>query len=284
MAVVVGVATVVTKELHRVVGGNVLGVVLHEFLGAFPQSRNGSRVLVQAENEAVLLALLGHQTEGVVVDVAVELDGGLDSPVVFVVHHQWLAEEETRLEAAHVAVGNRVTVDDFALSHVLANLFGLVLVNPFRERPVLLGDLAIESVAGNERCGNLFECIIKGIVVQKDPIVVVSSVEAVLNLTDGASNLPDIAISGKSDESGIHSRTGGEADEIVESGIVGCHGKREIFGIAGQSLLRRRLGAFGCILGLLIGARGKCAFVDVDALVLGVGDEIENQNSLLPTD
>lgn len=276
MAVVVGITTVVTKELHRVVGGNVLGVVLDEFLGAFPQGRNGSRVLVQAENEAVLFALLGHQTEGVVVDVAVELDGGLDSPVVFVVHHQWLAEEEARLEAAHVTVGNRVAVDDFALGHVLANLFGLVLVNPFWERPVLLGDLAIESLAGNERCGDLFESVIKGIVVQKDPVVVVSSVEAVLNLTDGASNLPDVAVSGESDESGIHSRTGGKADEIVEPGIVGCHGQREIFSIAGQSFLRRGLGVFGCIVGLLIGAWGKCAFADVDALVLGIGDEIED--------
>lgn len=260
----------------------MLGVVLHKLLGALPQSRNGSRVLVQAENEAVLFALLGHHTEGVVVDVAVELDGGLHSPVVFVVHHQRLAEKEARLEAAHVTVGNRVAVDDLALTHVLANLFGLVLVNPLRERPVLLGDLAIESLAGDERSGDLFECSIKGLVVEEDPIVVVSSVEAVLNLTDGASNLPDIGISGESDESGIHSGTRSKADEIVESGIVGGHGKREIFSIAGQSLLRRRLGVFGGLLGLLVGARCKCAFADVDALVLGIGDEIENQNRLCP--
>lgn len=277
MAVVVVFTTVVTQELHRVVGCNVLGVVLDKLLGALPQSRNSSRVLVQTENEAVLFALLGHQTEGIVVDVAVELDGGLHSPVVFVVHHQRLAEEEARLEAAHVSVGNRVAVDDFALSHVLANLLGLVLVNPLRERPVLLGNLAIESLAGNERCSDLLECSIKGLVVQEDPIVVVSSVEAVLNLADGAGNLPDIGISGQSDESGIHSRARGEANEIVESGVIWCHGKREIFGIAGQSLLWRRLGILGRIVGLLlVGAWCKCAFADVDPLVLGIADEIEN--------
>lgn len=280
MAVVVVFTTVVTQELHRVVGRNVLGVVLHELLGALPQRRNGSWVLVQTENEAVLLALLGHQTEGVVVDVAVELDGGLHSPVVFVVHHQRLAEEEARLEAAHVAVGNRITVDDLALTHVFANLFGLVLVDPLGERPVLLGDLAVESLAGNERSGDLLECSIKGLVVQEDPIVVVSSVEAVLNLADRASNIPDIGISGKSDESGIHSRARSNAHQIVESGVAWCHCKREIFGIAGQSLLRRGFVVLARILGLLVGARCKCAFADVDSLVLGIADEIENQNSL----
>lgn len=143
MAVVVILAAVVAQEAHGVVCSNVLGVVLHELLGAVPESLDGLGVLIQAKNKAVLLATLVHDAERIVVDIAIQLNGGLNTPVVFVVHHERLSEEETRFEAAHVTVTDGVTVDDFTLSHVLAHLLGLVLVNPLGERPMLGGNLAI---------------------------------------------------------------------------------------------------------------------------------------------
>jgi hypothetical protein len=133
MALVVVLTTVITEETHRVVGRDMLGVVLHELLGASPEGRNGVDVLVKRENKTVLLVVLVHDTEGVVVDVAEELDGGLNTPVVFVVHHELLSEEETGLESAHVTVADGVTVDDLALMHILTDLAGLLLVNPLRE-------------------------------------------------------------------------------------------------------------------------------------------------------
>lgn len=252
MAVVVGFTTVVTQKLHRVVLGNVLGVVLHKFLGALPQSGNGGGVLVQAQHKAVLLSILNHQAEGVVVNVAVELDGGLHAPVVFVVQHQGLAEEEARLEAAHVAVADRVAVDDLALSHVLSHLLGLVLVNPLGEGPVLGSNLAIVCLAGHQGRRHLLKGAVKGLVVEKDPVVVVSSVEAVLDLADRASNIPDVAVSGEGDKGGVDSGAGGNTHQVVPSGVVRGQGKRKVLCIARGSLWRRGLGD---ILGLLVGAR-----------------------------
>lgn len=140
---VVVLAVVVAEEAHRVVLCNVLWVVLHEFLDTVPESRNGLDVFVETEHKAVLLALLLHQPEGVVMNVAEDLDAGLNTPVVIVVHHEGLAEKEARLESAHVTIADGVSVDDLALPHVLADLLGPLLINVRRERPVLLGDLAI---------------------------------------------------------------------------------------------------------------------------------------------
>jgi hypothetical protein len=95
MALVVVLTAIVTEEAHGVTLSDVLGVVLHELLGAGPESRNGVNVLVEGENETVLLVVLVHDAEGIVVNVAEELDGGLDTPIIFVVHHELLSEEET---------------------------------------------------------------------------------------------------------------------------------------------------------------------------------------------
>lgn len=130
MAPVVSSAAVITQEAHRVVLGEMLRVVLDELLGALPQRWDGLLVLEKTKDEAVLLALLGHETERIVVNVAEELDGGLNAPVVLVVEHQFLLEEEARLEATHVTVALRVTVDDLPRAHILAHLLGLLLVDP----------------------------------------------------------------------------------------------------------------------------------------------------------
>ena len=106
VAVVVGVAAVITQEAHRVVVGDVLRVRLDELLHALPQRGDRLDVLVQAEHEAVLLAVLRHELERVVADVAVELDARLHTPVPFVLHHQWVSEEEAGFVATHVAIAD----------------------------------------------------------------------------------------------------------------------------------------------------------------------------------
>lgn len=237
MAVVVRATVIVTQEAHRVIRRNVLGVVLHELLGAVPKRGDGLAILVQAENEAVLLVVLLHDAEGVVVDVAVELDGGLDTPVVLVVEHQIVLEEEAGLESAHVTVADGVAVDNLALSHVLADLLGLVLVDPAGERPVLAGDLAVVGVSGDERRGDLLEGGIERLVVEENPIVVESTVETVLDLANGASNLPDVAVAGQRDKGSVDTGAGRDADQIFPSRIARGHGERKLVGgIVGHRL------------------------------------------------
>lgn len=207
MAVIVVLSTIVTQESHGVALSNVLGVVLHEILNAIPKSRDGLDIFVQTQHETVLLLVLGHETEGVVVDVAEKLDAGLHSPVPFIVHHERLTEKEARLEAAHVTVADRIAIDNFALGHILPYLARLVLVDMVRERPVLVGNLAIVRLAGNQGTRHLLEGRVERLIVEKYPVVIESAVEAILDLTDRAGNVPHIAVSGKTDKGSIHSRT-----------------------------------------------------------------------------
>src|SRR5690242_2732190 len=209
VAVVVGLAVVVADELHGVVLSNVLGEALGEVLGSFPESRDGLDIFVQTEGEAVLFLVLSHELEGIVINVAMHLDAGLNAPVPFVVEHQGVTEEETGLVATHVPVADGVAIDDLLLLHLLTNLCGLVLVNPLREGPVLLGDFAVLCLAGDQRGCDLLELVVEVVIVQEDPVVVELAVEAVLNVTDGLGDLPDILVASEGDEGRVHAVTGG---------------------------------------------------------------------------
>jgi hypothetical protein len=232
MAVVVGLAPVVAEELHRVVLDDVLREVLGEVLGSIPKRRNGLDVLVQAEGEAVLLLVVGHVLEGIVVDVAEQLDAGLHAPVPLVVEHQGMAEEEARLVAAHVPVADGVAVDDLLLLHLLAHLGGLVLVNPLGEGPMLLGDLAILGRSGNQRSGDLLELVVKLVIVEEDPVVVELAVEAVLDVANRLGDLPDVGVASEGDKGRVHTaaRSGGGRERLL---VRRCeHRRRE--GIKGS--------------------------------------------------
>lgn len=145
MTLVVCFSAIVTQEAHRVAFGNVLGASGHELLDAIPERGNGIKILVQAEHKAVLFVVLLHVSERVKGNVAEELDAGLHTPVVLIVEHQWMAEEEARLIAAHVAVALRISVDDLAFLHVLTHFLGLVLIDPVGVRPMLFGDYSVVS-------------------------------------------------------------------------------------------------------------------------------------------
>lgn len=289
MTLVVALATIITEEVHGVVLGKVLGMVLHELLGAVPEGRDGLNVLVQAENEAVLLLLLVHDTERIVVDIAVKLDGGLDTPVVVVVEHQFLAEEESRLESAHVAVADGITIDNLALGHVFADLLCLLLIDPFGERPVLLGDQPVVSLAGYERGSNLLEGVIERLVVEENPIVTKAAVETVFDLTDGLGNLPNVAVPSKSNEGGVHARTGVGSEESVPSRVVGSHGKRKLSGAAGGLLLLNLMAVglefvgYGLLGTRLLASRlaVENAVGERDSLIFRVGNKVKNKERLL---
>ena len=293
MALVVGLAAIVTEERHGVALGNVLGVVLHELGDAIPKGGDGLEILVKAEHEAVLLVVLVHVTERIVVNVAVELDAGLNTPVVVVVHHERLTEEEAGLETTHVAVADAVTIDDLALLHVLANLLSLLLVDVRRERPVLGRDLSIERVSGDKGGGDLLEGVIERLIVEENPIVVVAAVEAVLDRADGLGNFPNIGVTSQGDKGRVHAGAALDARQIVPARVVRSHSQRVLGRIVvGTIALDGRLvivGVFGGASGGLLGGRlrvsgGLLELVDV---IFDRGhnrcrtrDEVENGNSL----
>lgn len=192
-----------------------------------------------------------------------------------------------------MAVAHRVTVDDFSLSHVLAHLFGLILVNPLGERPVLLGDFAIVSLAGDERCGDSLERIVKRLIIEKDPVVVVSLVETVLYLADRASDIPYIAVAGQGNKGGVHTRTGSGPDQlIVPTRIARGNRERRVALRCARRLFR--LNGLGLFDGLLrrsspaifsVSRRRLCARIGEvvgysDGLVSGARDEIKHDEGL----
>jgi len=71
---------------------------------------------------------------------------------------------------------------------------------------VIFGNLAILCFAGDKRSCDLFEGIVKLVVVEKDPVVIVLAIEAIFDLADGASDFPNIRIPGEGDKSGVHAR------------------------------------------------------------------------------
>lgn len=205
MAVVVLLSAVVTQEAHRVTLRDVLRVILHELLGRVPKSRNGFQVLVQTQDEAVLLLVVGHVLERVIVDIAEQLNARLNSPVPLVVQHRLLAEEEPRFKSAHVTIADRVSVDNLFLRHFLTNLLRLLLVNVVWERPVLLGYLRIVGGARDEGGRHLLELLVKGLIVEEDPIIMVLAVEPILDLPNRAGDFPQVRVSRQRNKGSVHS-------------------------------------------------------------------------------
>ena len=184
MAMVIAFAIVIAQECHRVIFRNMFWVLLHERLGAVPQCWDRLDVFVQAQDKAILLLIVFHKFEWVVMDIAEKLHAWLNTPVVLELVHEGMSEEEARLETTHMPVADGVAIYDLALGHVLAHFARFILVDEGRERPVLFRDFAIVCLSRDEGCCDLLEVVVKSVVIQKDPVVIVVPVESILNLTD----------------------------------------------------------------------------------------------------
>lgn len=107
----------------------MLGMLIHVFLRTVPERRNRLHVFVEAEHETILLLVICHVLERVVGDVAVQLNTWLNAPVPFIVLHNFLAEEEARLESTHMPIALRVSIDDLSMCHIFSDSGGLFLVD-----------------------------------------------------------------------------------------------------------------------------------------------------------
>ena len=136
----IGTASLVRQPVHGAVLVHVLGVLGQELFGLGPQSRDGSRGVVQVDGEAVRLVVIVHVAENVIVDIAEEVNVGLDAPVVLRVGQGRVLIEHAAVPPAHLVVRDLVGILDLLFFEDLDRLVVQVLVNPRWHFPVFLGD------------------------------------------------------------------------------------------------------------------------------------------------
>lgn len=204
MAMVIGFALIITQPIYRVTLGYMSWVFFHELSCAVPQCWDRFDIFVKTNHETIFFAMILHVLEGIIGNVTVELNAWLNPPVPFVLIHQWLTKEKPRFESAHVPVTSRVSVDDFSLVHVLPDFASFVLINPFRETPMFLRDLAIMSFSRYEGSGDFLKFTIKWLVVEEYPIIMVIPVKSILNMADRFHDFPEVSVPRQSYKGSIY--------------------------------------------------------------------------------
>lgn len=120
------------EPLAGVVWVDVLRELLEKVDGCWPQRLDGVRRVVEVQDKSVVLVVVLHVRKDVVVDGAVVIDVGLDTPVVVVILERVIHEKGTRVPATHFVVGSQVGVLDIVLfGHLATQAVCLLLVDPF---------------------------------------------------------------------------------------------------------------------------------------------------------
>lgn len=136
----VGTAGLVRQPVHGAVLVHILGVLGQELFGFGPQSRDGGRGVIQVDGEAVRLVAVVHVAENVIVDIAEEVNVGLDAPVVLCVGQGRVLVEHAAVPPAHLVIRDLVGILNLLFFEDLDRFVVQVLVNPRWHFPVLLGD------------------------------------------------------------------------------------------------------------------------------------------------
>ena len=95
----------IRQPLHRIIFMKYFRMPRHKLHGLGPKGSNRLRRIVKVDREAVGLVVVRHVAEDVVIDIAEEMDFGLDAPVELCVFECWVFVEETTIPAAHLVVG-----------------------------------------------------------------------------------------------------------------------------------------------------------------------------------
>jgi hypothetical protein len=162
----------IDEPLHRVVGVQVLWVRGEELDGLGPERGDRFRRIVQVDVEAVGFVVVLHVAEDVVVDVAEELDLGLDAPVVEGVLEGGVVVEEAAVPAAHLVVGFFAGVLHVVFAEDFGAFFVEVVGDPGWGGPVFRGDEFVVALRFGEGLGAAFEFFGKGDFVEEGPGVV----------------------------------------------------------------------------------------------------------------
>lgn len=212
------------KHFPETLGGNVVEALVSRSV-AEDVGYSLSQFL-DGNSEAICLVALDHLQEGVTVaivstrksfacglyeedvlsNVAKVLDLGLQAPVPFVLGQKGMLVEESRVEAAHSVVTLESTVHDGGITLFGDAFLSNLVVDPIRVSPHLgANSTKLDSTRGVV-ADDIFECLIKLAIVQKDVGVVEPSVEVAF---DGLYRLDDtvkLLIPGEDDESTIGPR------------------------------------------------------------------------------
>lgn len=128
--VVFGAPFTIGDPAHGVVFGKVFVVGGEEFDGFGPEGGDGLGRVVNVDGKAVGLVVVAHVAENVVVDVAVEVDMRLDTPIVLHVLECRMVVEQTAVPPAHLVVGFHAGILNVLLFQDLCALFEQVSVDP----------------------------------------------------------------------------------------------------------------------------------------------------------
>ena len=136
---VFGTSHVICNPLPHVVVAQVRGVGGEETLSLWPKRRDTLRGVVEVDGEAVGLVAILHVPENIVVNVAEELNVGLNAPVVTVFLKSRVLVEHAAVPATHLVVGDLRAVLDVLLLQNLGGFLEELHVDPARDFPVFLG-------------------------------------------------------------------------------------------------------------------------------------------------
>jgi len=81
-----------------------LTIFRHKLSRSVPKCRDGIPEFVHANYEAVYFLVLPHESEWVIINIAVELDSRFNTPVPIILPHDLLVVKESRVKSAHVSV------------------------------------------------------------------------------------------------------------------------------------------------------------------------------------
>ena len=116
---VLGARLIIRDPLPHVVLAQIRRVRSQELAGLGPKGLDGLRGVVKVDGEAVGLVSVLHVAEYVVVNIAEELNLGLDAPIVTVLLERGVLVEHAAVPPAHLMIGDlRSVLDVFLLKNL----------------------------------------------------------------------------------------------------------------------------------------------------------------------
>ena len=140
LGVVVRAADAISEPGHGIVLVDGIGVRSDELEGLGPKSFDGLGVIVEVDREAVGLVVVLHESEHIVIDIAEEVDVGLDAPIVLDVLERGVLVEHAAVPPAHLVVRSHLRILDTAIFEEFGRGILEVRVDPRWHFPVFLGD------------------------------------------------------------------------------------------------------------------------------------------------
>lgn len=208
----------VRDPVHCVIGVEVVSSVVvcgEEALCFWPERGNRQRSVVQVDSKAVGFIAVLHVPEDVVVNVAEEVDIGLDAPVVIHVCERGVVREEARIPATHLVVGYLVCVLDAVFGEDGSGFFVQRVVDPGWCAPVRGRDLGEGDVRVCGAADGGLEAFGERFVVEEGPGVVKFMVEGCFEVVDGFEEFLEFRVADEGEEGGFYAIGGGVVGGVV---------------------------------------------------------------------